>query len=151
LERTLVLIKPDGVQRGLIGEIISRFERKGLKLVGLKMMMVTKEIAQQHYAEHLERPFYPSLEQFITSSPVIAMVWEGSDAIQKIRDMMGKTKPIEAAPGTIRGEFGMETGPNLVHGSDKPESAAREISIFFKTDELITWNRALDQWVYEQK
>jgi nucleoside-diphosphate kinase len=151
LERTLVLIKPDGVQRSLIGEIIGRFEKKGFKLVAMKLMMVTPEIARQHYAEHVEKSFYPGLEKFITSSPVVAMVWEGGNAIQMIRDMMGKTNPLNAAPGTIRADFGVETGQNLVHGSDSPESAAREISIFFRENELVNWQRGIDLWVYEPK
>jgi len=150
LERTFVLIKPDGVQRGLTGEIIQRFERKGLKLVAMKFMMVTKEIAQKHYAEHIRKPFYPGLEKFITSSPVVAMVWEGTNAIQKVRIMMGATNPDDAVPGTIRADYAMEKGQNLVHGSDMPESAAREIGIFFKPDEIIDWARASEPWVYEQ-
>jgi nucleoside-diphosphate kinase len=151
LERTLVLIKPDGVQRALIGEIISRFERKGLKLVAMKLMMVTQEIAREHYREHVSKGFYPGLEKFITSSPVIAMVWEGGNAIAKIRAMMGATNPDNAVPGTIRADYAMETGQNLVHGSDSPESAAREIGIFFNENELIEWTPGSSVWVYEQK
>ncbi len=149
LERTLVLIKPDGVQRGLIGEIISRLERRGLQLVGMKMMMISRELAERHYIEHKGKDFYDSLIAYITSAPVVAMVWEGTQAIEKVRVTMGKTRPIEAAPGTIRGDFGMDTGRNLVHGSDSPESAAREIGLFFEEEGLIEWSRSLDEWILE--
>ena len=150
MERTLVLVKPDGVQRGLIGEIVGRFERRGLHLVGMKFMQMTKAQAEEHYGEHNGKKFFPGLVTFITSAPVVAMVWEGTDAIQKVRDMMGKTKPIDSAPGTIRGDFGMDVGMNLVHGSDKTESAVAEINRFFADDELITWTRDVEKWVYEK-
>jgi len=150
LERTLVLVKPDGVQRGLIGEIVGRFERRGLHLVGMKFIQMTEELAKEHYGEHSEKPFFGGLVSFITSGPVVAMVWEGTDAIQKVRDMMGKTKPIDSAPGTIRGDFGMDVGMNLVHGSDGPESAVNEISRFFADHELVTWTRDVEKWVYEK-
>ncbi len=135
-ERTLIFVKPDGVKRGLVGEIIGRFERKGLRLVGLKMLTVTPELARKHYDEHVEKPFYPELEQFILSGPVAAIVLEGDDVVTLTRAMMGKTKHTEAAPGTIRGDFAFSTTENLVHGSDSPERAAIEIANFFKDEEL---------------
>lgn len=149
MERTLVIVKPDGVQRGLIGEIIHRLERRGLKLVGLKLMQVTPELAKTHYAEHVGKPFFEGLVSYITSSPVAVAVFEGKKAIETVRTTMGATNPVNAAPGTIRGDFGVEIGRNLVHGSDGPESAAREISIFFKEDELLSYSRATDQWIME--
>ncbi len=130
-ERTLVLIKPDGVKRGLVGEIISRFERLGLRIVAMKLMRVDEELASRHYAEHREKPFYPELVSFITSGEVVAMVLEGESAVAAVRKVMGATNCLEAAPGTIRGDFGLGITQNLVHGSDGPESAAREISLFF--------------------
>ncbi|MEJ5186580.1 MAG: nucleoside-diphosphate kinase [Candidatus Geothermincolales bacterium] len=130
-ERTLVLIKPDGVKRGLVGEIISRFERLGLRIVAMKLMRVDEELASRHYAEHREKPFYPELVSFITSGEVVAMVLEGESAVTAVRKVMGATNCLEAAPGTIRGDFGLGITQNLVHGSDSPESAAREISLFF--------------------
>ena len=135
-ERTLIFVKPDGVRRGLVGEIISRFERKGLRLVGLKMLTVSKEQAQKHYEEHVTKPFYPELEEFILSGPIAAMVLEGDDAVVMTRAMMGKTKHTEAAPGTIRGDLAFSTTENLIHGSDSPERAAIEIANFFSEDEL---------------
>jgi nucleoside-diphosphate kinase len=135
-ERTLIFVKPDGVRRALVGEIISRFERKGLKLVGLKMFTMSKEQARKHYEEHVEKPFYPELEEFILSGPIAAMVLEGSDAVTMTRAMMGKTKHTEAAPGTIRGDLAFSTTENLVHGSDSPERAQVEIANFFKPEEL---------------
>ncbi len=149
MERTLILVKPDGVQRGLIGEIAGRFERRGLKLVGMKFLQMSPELAGQHYAVHKERPFYNSLVEYITSGPVVAMVWAGNEAIAAARSTMGATKPVEAAPGTIRGDFGMEIGRNLVHGSDSPENGEKEVSLFFKEDELVNWNRATDSWIIE--
>ena len=149
MERTLILVKPDGVQRGLIGEIVGRFERRGLKLVGMKFLQMTEELASQHYAVHKERPFYSSLVEYITSGPVMAMVWEGNDAIAAARATMGGTKPVEAAPGTIRGDFGMEIGRNLVHGSDSPENGKKEVSLFFSPEELVDWGRDTDQWINE--
>lgn len=150
LERTLVLVKPDGVQRGLIGEVITRLERRGLCLVGMKFMQMSRELAEQHYGEHKGKGFYEGLVNYITSGPVVAMVWEGPQAIKVVRDMMGTTRPFEAAPGTIRGDFALETGRNIVHGSDGTESAAREIGLFFKEEELLPWDRSVDPWVLEK-
>jgi len=136
MEKTLVLVKPDGVQKGVIGDIINRFERRGLKIVGLKMMHLTRELAGKHYAEHEGKPFYNELVDFITSGPLVAMVVAGENAIKAVRAMMGATNPLEAAPGTIRGDYALNIGNNIVHGSDSPESAAREISIFFDSSEI---------------
>src|SRR5581483_5925375 len=133
MERTLILIKPDAMQRGLAGEIIHRLERRGLRIVGLKLMQVPAELARRHYAEHEGKGFYEGLISYITSSPIIAAVFEGTNAIEAARQTMGKTNPVQAAPGTIRGDLGIETGRNLVHGSDGPESATREIDLFFGT------------------
>ena len=131
MERTYLMVKPDGVQRGLCGEIVSRFEKKGLKLVGMKLMVIPKATAENHYGEHKGKKFYDSLISYITSGPVLAMVWEGENAVSICRNMMGKTNPAESAPGTIRGDYGMVTGLNIIHGSDSVESAEREIKIFF--------------------
>lgn len=147
LEKSLILLKPDAVQRRLCGEIISRLENKGLKLVGLKMLQVTKELAAQHYAEHVEKPFYPLLEEFITSGPVVAIVVEGPEAIQVVRGMMGKTNGRESAPGTIRGDYGLSRQVNLIHGSDGPEAAAKEIAVYFKPEEVLSYSSSLDNWV----
>ena len=147
MERTLVLLKPDAVQRRLVGRIISRFEDKGLKIVGMKLMQVTQELAERHYAEHREKPFFSELVSFITSSPIVAMVVEGPDAISEVRRLMGKTDPREAAPGTIRGDYGLSITQNLVHGSDSPESAAREIPIFFSEGELLDYSMADEPWL----
>lgn len=149
MEQTLILVKPDGVQRGLVGEIIARFENKGLRLSGLKLMQVTKELAEQHYDCHKGKPFYDGLVKFITSSPVVAMVWTGDDAINLCRTVMGATRPSEAQPGTIRGDFAINTGHNLVHGSDSPENASREIGLFFKPQEVVDYERLLEKWFYE--
>lgn len=149
MEQTLVLVKPDGVQRGLIGEIITRLERRGLKLLGMKFMQVTRELASTHYDAHVGKPFYEGLVGYIISSPVVAMVWEGKDAIQIVRTTMGATNAGAAAPGTIRGDFAVEIGRNLVHGSDGLESAAREVSLFFKADEIVNWKREADAWIRE--
>lgn len=146
VEKTFVMVKPDGVQRGLIGEVVSRLERKGLKLVAARLMQVSTELAQAHYAEHKERPFFGELVSFITSSPVFAMVWEGENAITIARQLMGKTNPAEAAPGTIRGDLGLTIGMNVVHGSDSPESAAREIQLWFG-DELVSYEKTMDVWL----
>lgn len=148
MERTFVMVKPDGVQRGLVGEIIRRLEQRGLRLVGLKMVQVTREFAEQHYAVHRERPFFPGLVQYITSAPVVAMVVEGTNAIQAVRQTVGATRPHEAAPGTIRADFALEIGRNLVHASDGPETAQTEIALWFGAD-LIAWERALDPWLFE--
>ena len=149
MEQTYLMVKPDGVQRGLCGEIVSRFERKGLKLVGMKLMVIPKETAENHYGEHKGKKFYDSLIAYITSGPVLAMVWEGENAVAICRNMMGKTNPAESAPGTIRGDFGMVTGLNIIHGSDSVESAEREIKIFFKPEELVSYDRTADRWTYE--
>ncbi len=150
MERTFVMVKPDGVQRNLVGEIIGRFERKGFKLAGLKLMQISGELAAKHYAEHQGKPFYEELISFITSGPVVAMVWEGLNAVSVIRSMMGKTNPAEAAPGTIRGDLAMFMGNNVIHGSDSPESAEREINLFFTPDELLTYDKATDYWLYDK-
>jgi nucleoside-diphosphate kinase len=149
LESTLILVKPDGVQRNLIGDIIGRFERRGLKLIALKFLQMSDELAAAHYAVHIGRPFYNSLLEYITSGPVVAMVWEGKDAIAAARSTMGVTNPVAAAPGTIRGDLGMEIGRNLVHGSDGQETAMREIGLFFSDHELVHWNRTNDAWIRE--
>ena len=149
MERTYLMIKPDGVQRGLIGEIISRFEKKGLKIVGLKMLKISREMAERHYAEHRGKPFFGPLVDYITSGPVVAMVVEGKDAISTAREMMGATNPLKAAPGTIRATYGMDVGRNIIHGSDSKASADREISIFFRPEELVVYGRDVDRWIYE--
>lgn len=150
MNRTLILLKPDAVQRGLVGELIARIERKGLKLVAMKLMAVSNELAQQHYAEHVGKPFFQGLVEFITSSPVIALVVEGENAVLTMRNtLMGATNPQEAATGTIRGDYGMTIGMNLIHGSDSDESAEREINIFFHTDEILSYERVLDIWIIE--
>lgn len=149
MEQTLVLVKPDGVQRGLIGEIVTRLERRGLKLMGLKFMQMSPELASAHYEAHVGKPFYPGLVSYITSGPIVAMVWEGKDAIQIVRTTMGATNAATAAPGTIRGDLAVEIGRNLVHGSDGPESAVREASLFFTAGELVPWKRETDAWIRE--
>jgi nucleoside-diphosphate kinase len=149
LERTFLMIKPDGVQRNLVGEIIRRFEAKGFTLVGLKLMSVSKELAEKHYDVHKERPFFPGLVQFITSGPVVAMVWEGNGVIASARKIIGATNPLNAEPGTIRGDYGVTVGRNLIHGSDAPETAQTEISLWFKDEELVSWQPSLTSWLYE--
>lgn len=151
MEQSLVLVKPDGVQRGLVGEIISRLERRGLRLVGAKFMQVSKALAEEHYAEHKGKPFYDGLVTYITASPVMAMAWEGPNAVAAIRQTMGSTRPTEAAPGTVRHDFGLEVGRNLTHASDKPETGQREVALWFKKDELVSWTREIDKWVFEGK
>ncbi len=141
------MIKPDGVQRGLIGDIVARFESKGFKLVGAKLMQVPSTLAQQHYAEHKERPFFGELVNFITSSPVFAMVWEGPNVIAVARSMMGKTNPVDAMPGTIRGDYAVSVGMNIIHGSDSPESAAREIALWFNSDDLANYEQTISKWI----
>ena len=150
MERSLVLVKPDGVQRGLVGEVIARFERRGLRLVGAKFMQVSQDLAKQHYAEHEGKPFYDGLISYITSAPVMAMVWEGPNAVAAIRQTVGSTKPVESAPGTIRHDFALEVGRNLIHASDKPETGARETALWFKNVELVDWKRDVDRWVFEK-
>ena len=149
MERTYLMVKPDGVQRGLVGEIVSRFEKRGLKLVAAKLMIIPKDVAENHYGEHKGKKFYDSLISYITSGPVLAMVWEGENAVSICRNMMGKPNPAESAPGTIRGDYGMVTGLNIIHGSDSVESAEREIKIFFKPEELVSYDRTADRWTYE--
>ncbi|MEJ5248531.1 MAG: nucleoside-diphosphate kinase [Caldilinea sp.] len=148
MERTFVMIKPDGVQRGLIGEIISRLERRGLKLVAMKMMQVDESLARRHYAVHEGKPFFEGLIRYITSAPVVAMVVEGANAVAAVRQTVGATKPFEAAPGSIRADFALEIGRNLVHASDAPETAAAEIALWFG-DALIEWQRSVDAWIFE--
>jgi len=145
----LVLVKPDGVQRGLIGEIISRLERRGFKLVGMKLMQVDDVLARQHYGEHVDRPFFAGLVAFITSSPVVAMAWEAENAVEAVRNTMGQTNPTTSPPGTIRGDLALDIGRNLVHGSDSPESAERELALFFGAGELLDYTRANDGWIKE--
>jgi len=146
-QRTLVLCKPDAVQRGLVGQVIARLERKGLKLAGLKMLFVDEDLASRHYAEHLEKPFYPELLDFITASPVIAMAVEGENAVEVVRNLMGVTNPQNAASGTIRGDFGLNLTMNLVHGSDSLASAERELKLFFEPDELFDYALTMSQWM----
>lgn len=149
MERTLVLVKPDGVQRGLIGKIIDRFETRGLKLAGLKLIQMSDELAAQHYAVHVGKPFYESLVSYIVSGPVAAMAWEGNDVISIVRATMGITNPAAAPPGTIRGDFAVEIGRNLVHGSDSPENAEYELNLFFDDSELVSWRREIEPWIRE--
>ncbi|TRU33142.1 MAG: nucleoside-diphosphate kinase [Microcystis panniformis Mp_MB_F_20051200_S6D] len=149
MERTFLMIKPDGVQRNLVGEIIQRFEAKGFTLVGLKMMQVSSELAEKHYAVHKERPFFSSLVDFITSSPVVAMVWQGEGVIASARKIIGATNPLNAEPGTIRGDFGISVGRNLIHGSDGPDTAKDEVSLWFSDAELANWTPAITPWVVE--
>ncbi len=149
MERTLVIIKPDAVQRGLIGEIISRFERRGLRIAAMKMIWVDKSLASELYSIHRGKSFYESLISYITSSPVVVMVLEGRGAIEIVRRTMGATAPAEAAPGTIRADFGLEIGRNLVHGSDGPETAKREVALFFDEEEILSWKRDTDRWIFE--
>lgn len=148
-ERTFVMVKPDGVQRGLIGEVVSRLERRGLKIVAMKMLWIDEELAKKHYAEHQGKPFFSSLISYITSGPSVAMVVEGESAIQVVRSMLGRTDPREASPGTIRGDFALFTGRNVVHGSDSPESARREISLFFSPEEIQDYRRMDEEWLVE--
>ena len=143
------MIKPDGVQRCLVGQVIQKFERKGFKLIGLKLMTISPELAAEHYGEHVGKPFYDKLMTYITSGPVAAMVVEGKEAVSAVRTMVGKTNPLEAAPGTIRGDLGLETGRNLIHASDSLPSAEREISLFFNPGELQDYQRIDNVWIYE--
>jgi len=149
MERTLVLVKPDGVQRGLIGEVISRLERRGLRLVAAKFMAVTRALAETHYAIHRGKPFYDGLITYITSAPVMAMVWEGSNAVAAVRQTMGVTRPVDAAPGTLRHDFALEVGRNLTHASDGGETAEDEIKLWFRDDEVVDWRRDIDRWIFE--
>jgi nucleoside-diphosphate kinase len=149
LERTLVLIKPDGVQRGLIGEITLRLERRGLKLVAAKFLRVPLELAERHYAIHKGKPFYDGLIRYITSSPVMAMIWEGPNGVAAVRQTMGATRPTEAAPGSVRHDFGLEIGRNLTHASDSLSTAEEEVRLWFEPSEIVTWDRDTDRWIYE--
>jgi nucleoside-diphosphate kinase len=149
VEQSLVLVKPDGVQRGLIGEVISRLERRGLRIVAAKFMQVSNELAETHYAIHQGKPFYDGLIQYITSAPVMAMVWEGPNAIAAIRQTMGATRPTEAAPGSLRHDFALEVGRNLTHASDSIENGAKEVALWFEPDELVSWKRNVDPWIFE--
>jgi len=148
VERSLVLIKPDAIQRGLSGEIISRLEKKGLKIVAMKMLHMDKDLAQRHYAVHKGKAFFEDLVSFITSSPVIAIVFQGRNAVEMIRRMMGETDPAKAQPGTIRGDLGIDIGHNLIHGSDSVASASKEIELFFSKEEIFSYDRELDRWIY---
>lgn len=148
MERTFVCIKPDGVQRALIGEIVKRFENRGLILAAAKFMNVPQELAEKHYAEHVGKPFYNGLVSYITSGPVFAMVWEGEEAIRAVRQTVGATRPIDAAPGTIRHDLAAKMDRNLIHASDSPESAQREIDIWFRPDELVEWRSITHPWVF---
>jgi nucleoside-diphosphate kinase len=149
MEQSLVLVKPDGVQRGLIGEVITRLENRGLRLVAARFMWVSTELAEQHYAVHAGKPFYAPLIEFITSSPVMAMVWEGPDAIASIRQTFGKTRGTEADPGTLRHDFALQARYNIVHASDSPETAEFEIALWFKPEEIVSWQRDIEKWIYE--
>jgi nucleoside-diphosphate kinase len=148
VERTLVLVKPDGVQRGLIGEVIARLERRGLRLVAAKFMRVSLELAETHYAIHKGKPFYDGLIRYITSAPVMAMVWEGTNAVAAVRQTMGATRPTEAAPGSIRHDFALETSRNLTHASDSVENGEKEVALWFKPEELVDWERSTDRWIF---
>ncbi len=149
LEQTFIMVKPDGVQRGLVGEVISRLEAKGFTLVGLKLVQVSKELAEEHYDVHKERPFFSSLVQFICSSPVVAMVWQGEGVVASARTLIGATNPLTASPGTIRGDYGVSIGRNLIHGSDAIETAQKEIGLWFSDKELASWEPTMTPWLYE--
>src|SRR5437762_6301518 len=149
MQRTLVLVKPDGVQRGLIGRIVARLEQRGLKLIAMKMMRISPELAGRHYAEHRGKPFYDGLIAFITSGPVVAMIWEGREAVSVVRSLVGATDPLKAAPGTIRGDLALDLGMNLIHGSDSPSRAQAEITLFFESNELHEYERTADRWIRE--
>jgi nucleoside-diphosphate kinase len=148
-QRTLVLMKPDTVQRGLVGEIVMRLEKRGLRIAAAKVLQVDEELANRHYSDHQGKPFFPGLVAFITSSPIVAMVWEGDNAIEAVRQTMGATNPLQSAPGTIRGDLALDMGHNLIHGSDSPESAEKEIAIFFQAEGVVSYTRDIDQWVTE--
>jgi len=148
IQKTFLMVKPDGVQRSIIGEVISRFEKKGFQLVGAKLMHISQELAETHYGEHKEKPFFGELVKFITAGPVYAIVWEGENVISVSRQIVGKTNPQEALPGTIRGDYGLIVDKNIIHGSDSPESAEREISLFFESEELTFYKKDADAWIY---
>lgn len=149
MERTFIMIKPDGVQRSLVGEVIQRLEKKGFTLVGLKLMQVSRELAETHYGVHKDKPFFPGLVEFITSGPVVAMVWEGEGVVASSRKIIGATNPLNAEPGTIRGDFGISIGRNLIHGSDAVETAQTEIALWFGEGEVASWQPTLTPWIYE--
>jgi nucleoside-diphosphate kinase len=149
MERTFLAVKPDGIQRQLVGEIIRRYETKGFKLVGLKLLQPTRELAEKHYAVHRERPFFAGLVDFITSGPVVAMVWEGDGVVASARKIIGATNPLTAEPGTIRGDYGANIGRNIIHGSDAIETAQTEIALWFNAEELVEWTPSLTSWIYE--
>ena len=149
MEKTLVLVKPDGVQRGLVGEIITRLERRGLRLVAAKFMQVSLKLAETHYAIHKGKPFYPGLINYITSAPVMAMIWEGPSAVAAVRQTMGATRPTEAAPGTVRHDYALQVGRNLTHASDSIENGENECALWFKPGELVNWERDVDRWIFE--
>ncbi|QGG48745.1 nucleoside-diphosphate kinase [Heliorestis convoluta] len=149
MERTYLMIKPDAVQRGLVGDIISRFEKKGFKLVAMKFIRLTQEMAEKHYGEHADKPFFAGLVQYITSGPVVAMAWEGNDVVAVSREMMGATHPAKAAPGTIRGTYAVDIGRNVIHGSDSVASAEKELAIYFEEAEFVQWDRTVESWIVE--
>ena len=149
MERTFVIVKPDGVQRGLVGEIIARLERRGLRLAAAKFMAVSQELAETHYGIHKGKPFYDGLIEYITSAPVMAMVWEGPNAVVAVRQTMGATRPTEAAPGSVRHDFGLEVGRNITHASDSVENGKLETELWFKAEELVEWQRDVDRWIFE--
>ena len=150
MERTLVLVKPDGVQRALVGEVITRLEHRGLRLVAAKFLQVSRELAETHYAIHKGKPFYAGLIEYITSAPVMAMVWEGPNAVAAVRQTMGATRPTEAAPGSLRHDFALEIGRNLTHASDTVENSEKEVALWFKPNELVNWKRETDRWIFEK-
>ena len=149
MERTLLLIKPDGVQRGLVGPIIDKIERRGLRMIGMKMMAVSTGLAETHYSIHKGKPFYDSLIDYITSAPIVAIAWQGSKAVAVVRQVLGATDPTEAQPGTVRGDYGIDIGRNLTHGSDSVKNGMAEINLWFKADELIEWKRSGEEWIFE--
>lgn len=149
MERSLIILKPDAVQRGLIGSIMTRLEQRGLKFAGLKLIQVDEALAQQHYGVHQGKPFFESLIRYITSAPVVVMVVVGNHVIQMVRTTVGATNPANAAPGTIRGDFAVEIGRNLIHASDSPENGEQEVALFFRPEELVDWGRSVDSWIYE--
>lgn len=149
MEKTFVMVKPDGVQRGLMGEVISRLERRGLRMSAAKFIWVSQELAEKHYAIHKGKPFYEGLIKYITSAPVLAMVWEGPNAVAAVRQTMGATRPTEAAPGSLRHDFALMVGRNLTHASDSVENGELEVALWFKPEELVVWEREVDRWIYE--
>ena len=149
MQRTLVIVKPDGVQRGLVGPIVARLEARGLKIVGLKLVQVSRDLAARHYAEHEGKPFYPGLLQYITSAPVVVACFEGTSAVQMVRNAVGATNPLNAVPGTIRGDLALDIGRNLIHASDAPETADRELALWFEPAELVGYPREVDKWIFE--